>query len=151
MLTVDELARGFDEDSLDPAAFSHREHVRVAWIYVQRYGLAEALTRFSTGIRAIATRAGKPERYHETVTWAYLLLINDRVARQRNERDGESGRDSETPSDDHRWEAFAAANSDLLTNGRRVLESWYRPETLDSPLARDTFVWPDRAIPGRQD
>lgn len=135
----EELMGAFEQRTLKAECFPHREHVRVAWLLLQRHSLADAATRFSEGLRAIATAAGKAERYHETVTWAYLLIINDRIARQLPATESAIDGDS-----DGGWNAFATANADLLTNGRALLERWYHPETLDSPLARRTFVWPDR-------
>lgn len=128
-LTDEELIRHFEACTLDPSRFPHREHVRLGWLYLRRLPLTEAVATFSTGLRAFATALGKPDRYHETITWAYLLIIQDRMAR------GPAGGS---------WEAFAAANTDLIASGRQVLERYYQPETLDSPLARASFVWPDR-------
>ena len=80
-------------------------------------------------MRRFAAAQGKPDRYHETITWAYLLLIRERRAR--------SGR-CET------WEEFAVRNSDLLLWKGGVLATLYHPETIESDLARHTFILPDR-------
>jgi hypothetical protein len=69
--------------------------------------------------------------YHETITLAYLLLIRERMAR--------AGRDQI-------WEEFAAHNRDLLIWEGGVLGTLCRQETLDSDLARHTFVLPDRGL-----
>lgn len=121
------FAAAFDDDTL--SEFHHADHVRLAWIYMQRYPVLEALERYVAGIRRFAAAAGKPDLYHETVTWAYLLLIHERLER--------TGR--EVP-----WERFAAANRDLLTWKGGIVERWYRPETLASEVAKRVFVWPDR-------
>jgi hypothetical protein len=60
-----------------------------------------------------------------------MLIIQDRIARASVDT----------------WEEFAAANDDLLRNGRQLLERYYLPVTLDSPLARASFIWPDRSVP----
>ena len=70
----------------------------------------------------------KPQLYHETITWAYLLLIGERIARHRVAT----------------WEAFAEQHSDLLTWKPSVLDRYYTTELLWSDLARKTFVMPDR-------
>lgn len=127
-LTDDDLIRRFEACTLQPSQFPHREHVRLGWLYLHRLPLTEAVAAFSAGLRAFATSLGKPDRYHETITWAYLLIIQDRIARGPV---------------DASWEAFAADNADLIVSGRQVLERYYRPETLDSPLARARFIWPD--------
>jgi len=124
------FATAFDNGILAPGEFHHADHVRLAWIYLLRYPVLEALERLVAGIRRFAAAAGKPDLYHETVTWAYLLLIHERLER--------TGR--EVP-----WGRFAAANRDLLTWKGGIVERWYRPETLASEVAKRVFVWPDRA------
>jgi hypothetical protein len=128
-MTDDELHRRFETSTLPAGAFHHREHVRLAWIYLGRYPALEAMTRFCAGLRRFAAAQGKATLYHETITWAYLLLVRER----RERRPGAT------------WEEFAAANEDLLTWRPSVLRSYYRDETLASDLARRVFVLPDRA------
>jgi hypothetical protein len=67
--------------------------------------------------------------YHETITWAYILLIRERMARAERE---------ET------WPEFKASNADLFDRERNILKKYYREETLASDLARSTFVLPDK-------
>lgn len=142
MMTHEQFVSAFESGTLPPEQFPHRAHVRLAWIYLRRYPLADAAARFTSGIRAFATRAGKPEKYHETITWAYLLLIQDRLAREKAARQAAGDSSCAAPAPD--FDSFAEANADILLNGRALLERWYHPSTLDSPLARLTFVWPDR-------
>ena len=129
-LSEDDLIAAFEACTLAPSAFPHREHVRLAWAYLRREPLASAIAKFCGGLKAFAASIDKATLYHETVSWAFMLIIQDRMARA-------CGR-AET------WEDFAAANADLLLNGRQLLERYYHPVTLDSPLARASFIWPDR-------
>lgn len=124
----EQLVQAFEAGRVPDGSFGHAEHVRVAWWYLGRYPLAEALGRFSGALRAFAAAQGQPGRYHETVTVAYLLLIHERLAGCA----GES------------WAAFAGRNPDLLAWQPSVLDRYYRPETLASERARQTFVMPDR-------
>lgn len=130
MLPDAELLTGFEPASLPNDAFHHAEHVRVAWLFVQRYGLPDALGEFSRALKRFATAKGKPGLYHETITWAFILLIADRMARQ--------------PATT--WEQFAGQNPDLLTWKPSVLDRYYTSQTLWSDVARRTFVWPDRIL-----
>src|SRR5437868_319568 len=60
--------------------FRHREHIRAAFVYLVRHpDFAEAAHRFRGALRRFAAAHGAPDRYHETVTWAYLALINERM------------------------------------------------------------------------
>ena len=119
----------FEAGALDPGAFHHRDHVRAAWLLLGQAPAAEAMARFTRALRQFAARAGKPGLYHETVTCAYLLLIHERMAR------GPAG---------GAFAAFAERNGDLLTWRPSALDRYYRPETLQSDLARRVFLLPDR-------
>jgi hypothetical protein len=117
------------ESGRAPGDFRHADHVRVAFAYLAELPLAEAIARFSSALQHFAAAQGKPGRYHETMTWAYMLLIHERRSRDAS---GES------------WEAFAARNPDLLEPNRALLERYYSRSVLDSDLARKCFVLPDR-------
>jgi hypothetical protein len=93
----------------------------------------EAIDRFTTSLQRFAARHGVPGLYHETITWAYLLLIHERM-----QRDG--------PAMD--WESFRAANGDLFAWKPSILERYYTPGTLKSDLARRIFVLPDAGTGG---
>lgn len=125
----DEFLEAFENGSLPESAFRHRDHVRLAWLYLRRLPPAAALAKFSEGLRRFAASLGKSRLYHETITWAFLLLI-----RERMERDGAA----------ESWTAFAERNPDLLAWKPSILDRYYRPETLASDLARRVFVLPDR-------
>jgi hypothetical protein len=127
-----DFVTAFEACALPAEGFHHRDHVRLAWLYLKELPPAQALTRFTEGLQRFAEAHGKPGLYHETITWAYLLLIRERMARAA---DGEMGGS---------FEAFAAAHPDLLTWKPSILASYYREETLGSELARQVFLLPDR-------
>ena len=123
------LVRGFEDGTL--ADFPHDAHVRVGWAYARTLPLLDAVARMSDGLRRFAAGHGVPGKYHETITWAFMFLIHERVARARI--DGHV---------DDAWDAFARANADLFE--RKLLGRYYSPEALGSAVARRTFVLPDR-------
>lgn len=124
-----ELMVSFEAGTLDAASFHHRDHVHLAWLHLRRHPAPVALERFTSGLRRLAAAAGQADRYHETVTWAYLLLINERMER--------SGRTLE-------WTEFARLNPELLAWRPSILEAYYPAEVLASDLARRVFVLPRR-------
>jgi hypothetical protein len=130
-MTGDELITQFESGATAAENFHHADHVRLAFEYLCRYTVLEALEKFSAALQRFAAAQGKAQLYHETITWAYLLLIRERVAR--------AGRALT-------WEEFAERNSDLLVWKGGVLTTLYRQETLDSELARQTFVLPDHGL-----
>ena len=126
-MTPDLVAR-FEACTVPPEEFHHEQHVYVAWSYLQEMPLADAARRFIDNLKRFAASHGKVNLYHETITWAFLLLTNDRMQR--------------TPGRD--WTAFRDANPDLFAWKPSLLDRYYRPETLGSALARSTFLFPDR-------
>lgn len=129
--TIEEELRDFEAGALDPARFPHSEHLRLGFEMLGRYPFGEALLRFSRGLKLLAAKAGRSEIYHETITVAFLALINERRARHGAEI----------------WAEFQTSNSDLFD--RRCLEKWYGAEQLSSDLARRTFCLPQRFTPLR--
>jgi hypothetical protein len=123
-MTDDELVRGFESGELEP--FPHALHVRTAWCYLRRYPLLTALARFGQALRRFTVAKGKPERYHETITIAFMLIIAERMSSAR----------------DLTWEQFAERHPDLLQWQPSVLAQFYTDETLASARARETFVLP---------
>ncbi len=117
------------EQGRAPGDFRHVDHVRVAFAYVSEFPMAKALAKFSAALRRFALSKGKPDLYHQTITWAYLLLIGERLARA-----------AKTQS----WEEFSEQNRDLLLWEGGVLERYYKRATLGSDLARRAFLFPDR-------
>jgi hypothetical protein len=128
-MTDDEWMEQFENATLPNDSFHHTDHLKMAFLYLQKYPALEALDRFSSALTRFAEAHGKLDRYNETITWAFLLLIRERLARADS---------SQT------WEEFTASNSDLLRWDEHVLKKYYRPETLTSPLAKRTFLFPDR-------
>lgn len=123
------------EQGRAPGAFHHAHHVRVAFAYASEFPMSEALAKFSAALERFALARGKPNLYHETITWAYLLLIGERVARA-----------GKTQS----WEEFSEQNRDLLRWKGGILERYYTKAALDSDLARRTFIFPDRVSSDRR-
>jgi hypothetical protein len=126
-MTDDELIGAFESAALPADEFPHAAHVRVAWCYLNRVPLLLALARFRSALQRFAAAQGKPDRYHETITIAYMLLIAERLGHAR----GAS------------WEQFASANPDLLTWNPSILSRFYTDEVLSSERARGVFVLPN--------
>jgi hypothetical protein len=125
----EEFIERFERCTLPAESFRHGEHVRVVWLYLRCYSVLETLVRFSEGLKRFATANGKPNLYHETITWAYVVLINERIERRGCEQS---------------WAEFVDSNTDLFDWQNSVLKSYYHDETLRSEMARKVFVLPDK-------
>ena len=119
------LLEAFEDCSLSPAALRHRDHIFVAWSYLQRASFGAAGDRFCANLRRFAEAHGKTKLFHETITWAYVTLIHERM--------------QHGPST---FAAFAEANPDLFDHAGGALARIYDKETLASEHARRVFVFP---------
>lgn len=129
MLTDDEFVRAFESRTLPAGEFTHAGHLRAGWWYLRRYSLGEAIDRFRRALRAYATSLGASEKYHETMTVAWLLMIEERLGTD------ERGLDRDT---------FAARHPELFER-EALLATYDDRETLASERARRGFVMPGAA------
>ncbi|MFE3187447.1 hypothetical protein ACFXHA_00475 [Nocardia sp. NPDC059240] len=105
--------------------FGHRQHVHLTWLAVRRRGVTAAIELVSNGIQRTARYAGAPQKYHVTVSRAWVELVGHHAM--------ESGEED--------FAAFADHHRALLD--KRLLNRFYRPGTLALPRARQGWVEPD--------
>ena len=115
-----ELLEGFVSTALPADQFHHEQHVRVAWLFVRDHGMPAALGEFTAAIKRFAGAKGAHGLYHETITWAFLLIVSERLARKPAAT----------------WDAFAADNADLSWKPSIWIGITRRSCGLTSPAAR---------------
>ena len=124
-MTDEEFLRALESCTLPESEFGHSAHVRAGYLYLKKSNFAEALVRMRRSICAYATHLGKPDRYHETITIAYLALIQQCIVER-----GDGGR----------WAIFAQSNPELFEP--ELLGHFYDRDVLESTLARRVFLLP---------
>src|SRR5215467_2508494 len=117
-MTDYEFAAAVERGEAPEGGFHHRDHLRLAWIYVRRYGREEAGVRIAETIRRFAAHHGQSARYHETMTQAWLLLVA-----------GAPGTS---------FEEAMTARPELLD--KDYLATYYSPGLLETEEARLRFV-----------
>ncbi|MFD9335664.1 hypothetical protein ACFWBF_14835 [Streptomyces sp. NPDC060028] len=105
--------------------FGHREHVHLTWLAVRRFGTPAAVGLVSDGIQRTARYAGAPQKYHATVSRAWVELVGHHAAEHGDED----------------FTAFAGHHPVLLD--KRLLTRFYRPATLAGSQAKTGWVEPD--------
>jgi hypothetical protein len=133
----DPRVKAFEAGAVDPKAFGHREHLHVAWCYLKSLTLEDALARYVHYLRRLAHALGVPEKYHATITWAYLVLLHD--AMQDSDLDGAP------------FEAILEKYPQLLDHKQGMLFDYYDRAEINSEMARRRFVLPRvKALQGRR-
>jgi hypothetical protein len=110
--------------------FGHREHVELAWTYLRRYPIDRAAEVMVAAIRRVARQHEAEDKYHATITRAWLHFVA-----VHNQRWGAES-----------FEEFIKRNPDLLD--RKLIEHFYSRELIFSESARAAWVGPDlRQLP----
>jgi hypothetical protein len=110
--------------------FGHREHLQLAWAYLDTLSPDRARTAMTQAIRHLAEAHGTPERYHETLTMAWMRMVE--LHRERFA--GQS------------FDEFLTHHQPLMDS--HLLERHYSRDELFSDRARRDYVEPDlRAFP----
>jgi len=121
-----ELAAILPEVTGPSGQFRHRQHIHLAFLAVRRYGMPEATTRICEWIQRIAAYERAPQKYHHTVSRAWVEIVAHHV-------------DADPDCAD--FGIFAARHPALLD--KRLLTRHYRSSTLAAAPARRDWVEPD--------
>lgn len=122
----DAFVRAFLAGSLPPTQFHHRDHLRLTWVLVRRYGASEASATIASGIQHYAAAHGHSGLYHETLTLFWVGLVAHTIAAQPQIDD---------------FAAFLAAFPFVLDKGL-PWRHWHQ-DTLRDAASRTSWVEPD--------
>lgn len=122
-----EFRAAFEAGAFAPADFSHRAHVRLAYVYLAESDVELALERYRAALVGFLSHHDIPAtKYHETLTRAWLLGVNHFMHRS-----------PEASSADD----FIDRNPPLLDS--KIMLTHYSADLLFSPQARAEFVEPN--------
>ena len=124
--------RRFERYEFSVEEWHHREHVKVAYLFLLRWPSAEALDRMRTGLKALNAVQKVPETlergYHETLTRGWLRLVYCALCEHGQSENAD---------------AFLDQHTQLLA--RRALLFFYSRDRLMSAEAKTRFLDPDLA------
>ena len=129
-MTDDGFLAAFEACMLDE--FHHRDHVKVAYLYLRRHSLDEAIAKVRAGLQALAAAWKAPDDlqrgYHETMTQAWVRLVHLTLSEYGAAESAE---------------AFCEQQPQLMQ--KTHLQLFYSPERLTTWEAKREFVEPDLA------
>ncbi|HEU5181509.1 MAG TPA: hypothetical protein VFW45_12010 [Candidatus Polarisedimenticolia bacterium] len=125
----------FETARLEPAAFRHREHLRLAYAYLVENDPEAAVEKMREALLAFLRIHGiDPSKYHETMTRAWILAVRHFM---------------EITPPCASADAFIDANPRMLDP--KIMLTHYSADLLFSPQARERFVEPDlQRIPNHE-
>jgi hypothetical protein len=126
----EEFLRQFEAAIIPMEQWHHREHIRIAYLYLTRHPPAAAIAKICSGIKALNTAQKVPEAidrgYHETITQAWIRLVQCTL--------NEFG-----PAENA--DAFMDKHTQLLS--KRALLFFYSRDRIMSAEAKARFIEPD--------
>jgi hypothetical protein len=121
-----ELLRAFEAGEIPNAAFRHRDHLLMAWLYLRRDGPGRGAENIVTGIKRFAAAKGVPDKYNHTETMFWIRVLTHVIVSHPDAGD---------------FEALLTRLPHLLDK-RLPLRHWRR-ETITSPSAKSEWTPPD--------
>jgi hypothetical protein len=125
-MTDVELTRAVERGEVANETFRHASHLHVAWVYLcESASVEQATEKMCATLRRFAASAGKPEKYHHTISLFWVQLLGGMQAVYAGEC----------------LEQIVRTHPRLLE--KDLLLEYYSRETLFSDRARTSWVNPD--------
>lgn len=102
-MTDDEFLQQIEGCTLPKEAFTHRNHVRLAWLYLNDRPGGDPDARIAATIQRYATSIGAATKYDHALTLRWMRLVESAIAA--------------TPAES--FDAFIAARPELLDRKAR--------------------------------
>lgn len=128
-----ELLRAFEDGTLPQHGWTHRAHVKVAYLYLRDGSLEGAVAKMRSGILALNAVHGVPDGptsgYNETTTVAFLRIVEAVMTVYADKL--------RTATADE----FCDTHPQLLS--KHLLRLFYSPGRRSHPDAKTRFIEPD--------
>ena len=119
--------KAFEMLTFNPVLFSHEAHVRLAWIYIQEYGVEQAKDIFCKQFMAFVQLHKAENKFNKTLTVASMYIINHfmNISEAKNFRD------------------FIVEHPILISDFKGLMAKHYHIDIYDSEEAKKAFIEPD--------
>ncbi|CAF4055393.1 unnamed protein product [Rotaria sordida] len=126
-LDDDEFLKQFESYTLKN--WSHKTHIRMAWLYLTRNGRRVGVNKIFDGIKNFIQNSpiARKTTFHFTMTYFWIQMIDLAIAQSPKQIN---------------FEEFLRLNPHLL-NGGLFLEYYKKETMLNNPIARQEMVLPD--------
>ncbi|WP_196889725.1 hypothetical protein [Aureivirga sp. CE67] len=126
-LSDQEFENQFSNCTIDPKIFSHEAHIRLAWIYIKKYGLEEAKNKYTFQLKNLTVFLGATSKYNHTVTIIAMRIIHKLIENKENLD----------------FKNFINQNPELNTDFKNLINNHYSFDVFKNDLAKTSFIEPD--------
>lgn len=106
MLSDSEFLQQFEAATLPAKYFTHVDHIRIVWLYLQQYDLPATENKVCSGIAKYATALGVSEKFNRELTLYFVNMIASRILPRQT------------------YQQFLHDNQDLVRNGKFAVNEY---------------------------
>ena len=126
-LSDEEFEEQFSTCNFSPLWFTHEAHLRLAWIYITKYGSEIAFKKYSFQLKQFAKKHNANTKYNATVTFASIQIIQHYIEK----------------SNAYDFQDFINEFPQLKTNFKHLLQTHYSGNIFTSLEAKQQILQPD--------
>lgn len=126
-LSDTEFMSQFKNCRLDPSVFSHEAHLRLAWIHIHSFGLAQARENIQKQLQDFVEHVGAKDKYHKTLTIVAIEAVHHFMQISKS----------------HTFKNFMVEFPQLKDNFKGLINSHYSFDIFQSEEARFEYIKPD--------
>ena len=126
-ISDEEFEQQFKSCEFDPHQFSHRAHLRLAYVHIRKYGLEEAIRNLCLQIAIYDRTHDEGIKYHETITIVAARIMDHFMNKQTSE------------GFDALLEEFPALEKDFMG----LINQHYSINLFTHPTAKIEYLEPD--------
>lgn len=117
----------FEKGDLPPSLFSHEAHLRLAWLYINKYGEKEAAAKTCREIKQFDHLHGKGDKFNTTVSVAAIKMVHHFIKK----------------SESNDFFSFIQEFPRLKTAFKELLFQHYGLDIFSNEEAKTSFIEPD--------
>jgi hypothetical protein len=126
-LSDKEFENLFEKGDLPPSLFSHEAHLRLAWLYIKKYGQEKAAEKICREIKQFDHLHGKGDKFNITVSVAAIKMVDHFIKK----------------SESNDFYTFIKKFSRLKTGFKELLYQHYNLDIFSNKEAKTSFIEPD--------
>tara|TARA_R110002050_G_scaffold223631_2_gene359483 strand:+ start:1005 stop:1418 length:414 start_codon:yes stop_codon:yes gene_type:complete len=126
-LTDSEFEQKFINCELIPSDFTHEAHLRLAWINIKKYGIAQAELNIQNQLQTFVEFVGAKDKYNITLTLAAIKAVYHFIFKSNSDN----------------FKSFIAEFPRLKYNFKALMDCHYGFDIYNSEKAKTQFLEPD--------
>ena len=126
-LTDSNFIEQFKNGSLNPQIFNHEAHLRLAWLYIDMFGIKQAEKDIQKQLQNFVEIVGAKDKYHKTLTIVAIRIVNHFMQK----------------SETNNFTDFINEFPQLKSEFKELVSTHYSFNIFNSERARSEYLEPD--------